>query len=265
MTQIEAAFAGNSDSEPEICYRRKNGTDFWTSVFITPVCDANDNVVQHFISFIDQTLQREKQAQYEVLIDELNHRVKNTLSTVQSIARQALRASNDPEVVRASIESRIFALASSHDLLTRYGWKGASLDDLVNAALQSFGVTNGRADRFSIQGSEVHLTPKATLALGVAFHELATNAVKFGALSNDVGRVIIAWDIETNAKGGQLLITWREFGGPVVAAPSHRGFGWQVIERGLSHELHGSVQLIFPPGGVFCKIAIHVPQRTLNG
>lgn len=264
QAQIEAAFAGRADSEPEICYRRKDGTSFWASLFISPVCDEAGEVVQHFISLADFTKHREKQTHCEMLIDELNHRVKNTLSTVQSITRQALRASADPNVVKELIESRIFALSRSHDLLTQHNWEGADLRDLVGTALEPWRVANGRAERFEIEGDSIRLVPKATLALGIAFHELATNAVKYGALSNDVGMIRIAWHTETRPSGEQLIFNWREKGGPVVVPPTHKGFGSQIIERGLAHELQAKVSLEYLPEGLVCTIDLPVSRKVGN-
>nr|WP_243415049.1 HWE histidine kinase domain-containing protein [Altererythrobacter segetis] len=264
VAEIEAAFAGRADREPEICYRRSDGTSFWASLFVSPVCDEAGDVVQHFISFVDETRQREKQTRCEMLVDELNHRVKNTLSTVQSITRQASRASDDPKVVREWIESRIFALSRSHDLLTHQNWEDAGLRELIDAALEPFGVANGRAERFTVDGAKISLTPKATLALGVAFHELATNAVKYGALSNDVGTVEIAWNTEMRPGGERLILTWREKGGPVVAPPTRKGFGSQVIESGLAHELKAKVRLDYLPEGLVCTIDLPVPRKALD-
>ena len=262
VAEIEAAFAGRADSEPEICYRRSDGTTFWASLFISPVCDEAGDVVQHFISLVDCTRQREKQTHCEMLVDELNHRVKNTLSTVQSITRQALRASDDPKVVRELIESRIFALSRSHDLLAHQNWEGAGLHDLIDAALEPFGVANGRSERLKVEGANIRLIPKATLALGIAFHELATNAVKYGALSNDVGTIRIAWDTEMQPGGERLILTWREKDGPAVVPPTRKGFGSQVIERGLAHELGAKVRLDYLPEGLACTIDLPVPRKV---
>ncbi|MGZ8999016.1 MAG: HWE histidine kinase domain-containing protein [Allosphingosinicella sp.] len=262
MAEIEAALAGCSDSEPEICYRRSDGSSFWASLFISPVTDESGEVIQHFISLVDNTGQREKQTHCEMLIDELNHRVKNTLSTVQSITRQALRSSDDPNVIRETIESRIFALSRSHDLLTRRNWEGAGLHDLIDAALEPFGVANGRSERFEVEGANIRLVPKATLALGIAFHELATNAVKYGAFSNDVGTIRISWDTETKPGGERLILTWREKDGPAVVRPTHKGFGSQVIERGLAHELKAKVGLDYLPEGLVCTIDLPIGEGS---
>ena len=194
LAQVEAAFEGGADRGSEIRYRRKDGSVFWAALFISPVRDESGDVVQHFASFVDLTKQKQEQAQSTMLIDELNHRVKNTLSTVQSIVWQALRRGSDPKVIRESIESRLFALSRSHDLLTRENWAGAGLLDLVNEAMEPFGVANGRTERFVITGKNIRLPPNATLALGIAFHELATNAVKYGAFSNETGSILLDVD-----------------------------------------------------------------------
>ena len=255
MAVVEAAFAG-SDIDPEVHYRRKDGSEFWASLFVAPVRDEKGFIVQHFISFVDLTKHRQAQAHCKMLIDELNHRVKNTLSTVQSIVVQALRTPADPETIRESIESRLLALSRSHDLLTSDHWEGAGLHDLVENALEPFGVAGGRAERFVITGVNVRLPPKATLTLAIAFHELATNAVKYGAFSNEAGSILISWSVEPAPIGERLIICWQEKGGPPVTPPARKGFGSWVIERGLAHELEGRVTLEYRPDGVVCTIDI---------
>ena len=162
--------------------------------------------------------------------------------------------------MRESIESRLFALARSHDLLTRENWEGAGLLDLVNEALEPFGIANGRMARIVITGDNVLLPPKAALALGIALHELATNAVKYGAFSNDAGSILIEWTIKPATKGNRLILHWQEKGGPPVKPPTRRGFGSRVIERGLPHELEGAVNLDYRPGGVNCTIDLPAPR-----
>ncbi len=264
MAEIEAAFAGTADEELEVCYKRRDGTSFWASVFISPVYDEPENVVQHFISLIDFTKLHEKQEHAEMMVDELNHRVKNTLSTVQSITRQALRASDDPNVVGRLIESRLFALSRSHDVLTHNNWQGAQLRDLVIAALKPFEVAKGHAERCQIEGEDIRIEPKVALALGIAFHELATNAIKYGSLSNDVGTVLITWDTEVRPTEKRLVLSWREKGGPVVVPPTHRGFGSQVIERGLAYELGGEVRLDYLPEGLTCTMDLPYPRKVTD-
>ncbi len=259
LKEIEKAVGGSHEDDPEICYRRKDGSQFWASIFVTPVKDEQGKIVQHFASFVDLTSFKTEQATCKLLIDELNHRVKNTLATVQSIVRQALRAATDP-AVRESIESRIFALSRSHDILSRENWEGAGLHDLIDAALEPFAVTDGRVERVNVEGINLRLPPKAALGLSIAFHELATNAFKYGALSNDAGTVSITWGIEPSRSGKRLILHWREKDGPAVTPPTRKGFGSQVMERGLAHELDGEVRVDYPPTGVVCTINVPVPE-----
>jgi len=260
LAQVEAAFEGSTDHGSEIRYRRKDGSMFWAAIFISPVLNESGDVEQHFASFVDLTKQKLQQAQSTMMINELNHRVKNTLSTVQSIVWQALRKASDPKVIRESIESRLFALSRSHDLLTRENWDGAGLLDLVNQAMEPFGVANGRTERFVITGKNIRLPPNVTLALGIAFHELATNAVKYGAFSNEAGSILLAWTVEPTPKGDRLILRWQEKDGPPVTPPIRKGFGSRVIERGLPHELQGTVNLDYRLDGVVCTINIPAPR-----
>jgi PAS domain S-box-containing protein len=260
LAQVEAAFEGGADHSSEIRYRRKDGSVFWAALFISPVRDESGEVVQHFASFVDLTRQKQEQAQSTMMIDELNHRVKNTLATVQSIVWQTLRRGSDPKVIRESIESRLFALSRSHDLLSRENWAGAGLLDLINETMKPFEVANGRAERFVITGKNIRLPPNVTLALGIAFHELATNAVKYGALSNETGSILLVWTIEPTPEGDRLILHWQEKDGPSVTPPTRKGFGTRVIERGLPHELEGTVTLDYRVDGVVCTINIPAPR-----
>lgn len=263
LAAVTAAFNNGDDHKehsPEVRYRRKDGSAFWAALFISPVRDAGGDVVQHFASFLDLSAHKEEQAQLRMLINELNHRVKNTLSTVQSIVSQSLRTEINPAIIRESIESRLFALSRSHDLLTRENWESAGLLDVVNAALEPFGVANGRSERFRVTGENVRFPPKAALALGIAFHELATNAVKYGAFSGETGCILIDWTIKPAADGDRLVLVWSEEGGPPVSPPNRKGFGSRVIERGLAFELGGTTRLDYRPDGVVCTIDIPAPR-----
>lgn len=262
MAQVDAAFERGTGADPEIHYRRKDGSEFWASLFVSSVCDETGAVVQHFMSFVDLTRHRQDNARCEMLIDELNHRVKNTLSTVQSIVTQALRRPTEPAAIREAIESRILALSRSHDLLTSAKWEGTGLHDLVNTALRPFEVVPGIAERFTVHGDNLILPPKTTLSLAIALHELATNAVKYGAFSNDQGTIGIGWTVRPEPAGARLVLRWQEKGGPPVVPPTHKGFGSWVIERGLAHQLGGKVALDYLAGGVNCTIDIPAPAET---
>lgn len=265
LTRIEAEFVGSPSSGTEVLCRRKDGSEFWAAVFVSPVHDAGGAIVQYFASLIDLTRHKEDEVRSRMLIDELNHRVKNILSTVQSIVWQTLRTTTDPRAIRQAIESRLFALSRSHDLLTREKWESAGLLDIAHDALEPFGVSGGRADRIVITGKNIRFPPKAALALGIAFNELATNAVKYGALSNAAGSILIGWTTETTPAGKRLLLSWRERDGPPVTPPAHRGFGSRVLERGLAHELECAVHLDYRPDGLVCTMDIPLSGGPRGG
>lgn len=264
ITAIESQFAQGAKEGAEIRYRRKDGSQFWAAVFIHPVRDEADAIVQYFASFVDLTKHKDEQAASTKLIEELNHRVKNTLATVQSIVWQALRTNTDPAAIREAVESRLFAMSRSHDLLTRQSWQSASILDIVHDALAPFSLKDGDADRIVIGlGEDVQLPPKTALALGIALNELATNATKYGALSNATGQLLVQWTIKAEPQGKWLVIAWKESGGPSVASPKRRGFGSQVLERGLAMEIQAKVSLYYHASGLQCTIDIPLPEDPL--
>jgi len=262
LAKIEGEFQGKSDGGSEIRYRRKDGSEFWAALFISPVRSEDGDVVQYFASFIDLTALKEEQAHSRELIDELNHRVKNTLATVQSIVWRALRTSPDAKAIQGVIEARLFALSQSHDLLNSKNWKGAGLVDLLNNALAPF--VGGRAGRIVATGEDIDFAPRAALALSIAFNELATNAVKYGSLSNDAGSILIEWKIEPTAEGRRVHLHWLEKDGPPVTPPSRKGFGSRVI-HGLTDQLGGTVLLDYRPSGLICTMSIPAPEGSGNG
>jgi PAS domain S-box-containing protein len=182
-----------------------------------------------------------------LLINELNHRVKNSLATVQAIAFQTMKGDISLSEARSRFETRLQALSRAHNLLTERNWEGASLHRVVADATAHLA---GERGRFEVEGEEVWVAPRSALALSLALHELGTNAAKYGALSGERGRVRISWDIA----GGRLKLVWQEEDGPRVQAPSGRGFGSRLIERGLGNDLGGTARLSFDPAGVSCTI-----------
>ncbi len=182
-----------------------------------------------------------------LLLDELNHRVKNTLATVQAMAMQTLKGVE--AAPRDAFLARLFALSAQHDLLTLDNWEGASFEGVVRRALKPW--RDDDTQRFTVDGPAVHLDPKRALALGMGFHELATNAARYGAFATPTGTVHVSWTIDPD--GETLKLRWEERGGPPVAAPQRRGFGLRLIEHGLGRELSGVVKLDFAPGGLVCE------------
>lgn len=187
-----------------------------------------------------------------LLINELNHRVKNTLATVQSMISQTLRMSPNPQAAQAALTARILALSRAHDVLNGANWEGADLADLLAAALEPF--ESPGASRVVHTGPRVQLPPSLALALAMAFHELATNATKYGALSVPDGEVWVEWNCLGPDGSHQLELTWRERGGPPVSPPPRSGFGSRLLTRALPHQLHGEVRLDFAPDGLRCHI-----------
>lgn len=253
---LKSAFSSDLCSDAEVHYKRKDGTESWASMLITPVSDKSGKVVQYFASFADLTAQRLENMRCRALISELNHRVKNTLATVQFIVNHGLRDPAVPSEARVAIEGRIQALARSHDLLTATKWDGVGLHDLVQMAMTPFRTIPDKSDRITTTGNNVLLSPKTTLAIAIALNELATNSVKYGALSNGEGTVNIDWQLIKEAAGDSLSIQWQERNGPIVTPPAHKGFGTWILGRGITHELGGKVSLDYLAQGVKCQIDI---------
>lgn len=260
LAQVEAAFAGRSELDFEVCFRRKDGSSFWAAVFISPVLDKGGAVVQHFASFVDVTKHKQEEEHLRFLLAELNHRTQNTLATVQAIAVQTLRGAEDKEVVE-TFEGRILALSKAHSLLGSKHWQAVGLHEIIDRILQPFGLNDRRVTHFSISGDDVRLQPKAALTLAMVFHELATNATKYGALSKDAaGKIDIAWQVEPTPQGDRMRLRWQESGGPAVTPPRRKGFGSRLIEGGLARDLDGEVRLDYDPAGLICQIVMPVPR-----
>jgi len=197
----------------------------------------------------DLTEQKRAEELQRLLLNELNHRVKNTFTTIQAITAQTLRSARDLPSASKALDDRIRSLAQAHDLLTLRSWTGANLADLVTRALDVFA-----ASQVEISGTAVELPPKHALASSLILHELATNATKYGALSRPQGRVSLKWRMQ----GGVLHFDWQESGGPPVAPPAHKGFGSRLLEELVVHDLGGQTQLIYDRAGLRCAIAMQV-------
>jgi PAS domain S-box-containing protein len=241
----------------EARFRRSDGAWLWVRAHCAPRVDADGSVQGYVGMAVDVTESRRAEAELReserhlrLMVDELNHRVKNTLAIVQGLAQQSFRGGGVPAGVRDSFEGRLAALAAAHDLLTRRNWEGAELNDLVVAVVAAH--CDGRV---AIAGPPVRLPPKLAVTLALALHELCTNATKYGALSVPGGRVAVAW---TRA-GDRLALRWEEKGGPPVAPPGRRGFGTRMIERALAGEEGGGARLDFRPEGLVCEIGANLP------
>jgi two-component sensor histidine kinase len=203
---------------------------------------------------IDITERRQAEEHRRLLLDELNHRVKNTLMTVQAIANLSLSGSHSPEQLRESFTARLLALSRVHNLLTEENWMGASLRTVLSQALQPYGFSSDVKGRIGASGPHVPLSSKEAQTFAMAFHELATNAAKYGALSNASGRVEILWAYEA-ASPSPFKLTWTESGGPAVARPGRKGFGSLMITEILASEIAGVVALDYAETGLICTMS----------
>ncbi len=252
--------ADHIDSYPaEYRIVRSDGRLMWMSGRGRVIERAADGKARRVANIVvDVTERKKNEERTKLLIDELNHRVKNTLATVQAIVSQTLKGDNTGSDARETIEARLQSLSRSHSLLTRENWEGASLNEVVREALHPF-VRSDDEKQVSISGRQLRLRPKVALSLGMALHELATNASKYGALSTDGGRISVSWEL---ARDGTryLDLFWQELGGPVVLPRSQRGFGSRLIEQGIPHELGGSARLEYLSEGLRCTIRFPLPS-----
>ena len=235
---------------------RDDGVERWLAAKGRGFFDEAGRPTRVVGATVDITERKKAELHLRLLVNELNHRVKNSLATIQAIAAQTFHAARSLPQAQEAFSARIVALAEAHDLLTRENWEGADLTDLL-ARLEVLhgGPLHGEVGRFVFAGPPVRLSPRMALSLSMALHELATNAVKYGALSVPTGQVRIAWSVVPGPVHPRLTLTWTESGGPPVSPPTRRGFGSRLIERGLASELSGEAHIDFLPDGVVCRIS----------
>ena len=245
-------------------FNRRDGRVIWLSVRSSPVRAADGQLLYLVRVVQDVTERKAAEQRQKLLIDELNHRVKNTLATVQSLATQTVRGAPTPEAFRESFEGRLIALSKAHDQLTRHHWESAELRELLSASIAPY-IGLG-PERIVLRGEDIVLRRRAVLTLAMTFHELTTNAAKYGALSVPTGQIEIHWQlVDGDGDGGQRLrIDWVEQGGPTVAEPQQRGFGSKLIEGSIAAELGGSARLAFEPTGLRCEIVIPLEAATVD-
>jgi two-component sensor histidine kinase len=187
-------------------------------------------------------------AQRQLILEELDHRIKNLLTMVQAMAHQSLRGSDVPAAARTAFMSRLSALARAQEIVLRHGDAPVGITALAQTVLSPFGF----GDRIRAEGPDLLLPGRAAVSLALALHELATNAVKHGALSTDGGHVDLAWALVGPPGSGAIRLTWREGGGPLVVAPDRRGYGLRLVEQSLPLAFGGPVRIDFAPGGLCC-------------
>jgi len=238
----------------EAIAERPDGTRVPFIPFPTPLHDATGRLVGAINMLVDISDRKRAEARQRALIDELNHRVKNTLATVQSLAGQTARHAETVDDFVPRFEARLVALARAHDLLSRRHWENAPLAALAREVLAP--LADGAPEQFQIEGPSIDLSPRTALSITMALNELATNAAKYGALSVGAGALSLTWRIVEAAGGRTLALEWREENGPPVTPPTRRGFGTRLLERCIEGDLAGELDLVFDPAGVRCSMSI---------
>lgn len=240
----------------EARFLRHDGVYRWMLATATPRHDT-DGAFQGYVGMaMDITGGKQAEARQHLLINELNHRVKNTLASIQFIARQTLRPDETPPHVRERFLSRLLAMSAAQDVLTRESWEGADIREVIGQAIQPF-ADEQDPGQISWTGPSQWLAPGAALALALALHELATNAVKYGALSSMTGRVVVQWE---EARDGMVVVGWKEHGGPAVEPPRRKGFGSRLLEGGLTNDLGGRPSWWFATDGVEATLPLRIAR-----
>jgi two-component sensor histidine kinase len=230
--------------------RRSTGDEFPVEIGLNPLPGEEQGSV--IASIVDVSTRRNEEERMRIIMRELSHRSKNLLAVIQAMARQAIVSSPDMAAFERSFRERLQGLSRSHDLLVGTNWTGVSLVELVHAQLAI--VQQKDTAEFSVGGPDVTLTPEATQALGLALHELLTNALKHGALAHAGGSVRVNWDIHASDGERKLRFEWRETSPVVFAPPTRAGFGRTVLERVVPSSARGQVHLDFAPTGLTWRL-----------
>ncbi|KQP07288.1 histidine kinase [Methylobacterium sp. Leaf99] len=259
---IDRAFPQNNHERGEEVFVHADGHFYPVGFTASPIRDDATNIIGTIIEVRDISEEKAAAERQRLLLNELNHRVKNTLATVQSIAAQTFRGQAD-QAARSVFDARMVALSTAHNVLVADNWESASLRSVVERALAPHLLAELDVNRFRMEGPDARLHPKVAVTLSMALHELMTNAAKYGALSVPEGRVSVLWSLAALADGRQQLdLVWEEQGGPEVAEPTRKGFGSRLIERQLPLEFDGSAKIDYRSAGVVCGLKI--PLVTLG-
>ncbi|OCW58617.1 hypothetical protein AWJ14_05615 [Hoeflea olei] len=231
---------------------RKPGSDDLQETYLDfsydAIRDTDGTITGVFVQGSDRSEDVKRQHRQRLLLEELNHRVKNTLASVQSIVAQTLRSAADPASAKQAIGARLAALSKAHNLLSAQEWTSADLGEIIGQEVAVFD-----PERISLDGPRFTLSPRASISLAMLVHELATNAVKYGALSSETGTVAIVWREEPE---GHLTLAWRESGGPPAVQPDRKGFGTRLIESIVAGEFGGSYAPSFRDQRFSCIVTL---------
>ncbi|EHK53857.1 signal transduction histidine kinase [Mesorhizobium alhagi CCNWXJ12-2] len=233
----------------------------WFTFCYSPIRDAEGQVVGMMDTVIETTGKVRTEQNSRLLNAELAHRIKNILAMVSAIASQTFQSAESKEEAKATLTQRLSALGKAHAVLVEDSRSGASVRDVIEGVLSPFSNFGGR---ISIEGPPIDLSPRQALSLGLAINELATNAVKYGALSDDRGRVAVSWKVGTPSSDEEFRLAWEERGGPAVSKPKRHGFGSRLIEQALAGEFNGKVQTVYDPLGLRCELSTSMMNVRLD-
>jgi two-component system CheB/CheR fusion protein len=258
-----AVRSGQPVAEYEAVLVRPDGTRIDVLMSATPLFDDEGKVGGGIAVILDISERKRGEAQQQVLLHELQHRVKNIITTVGALATRMLKGAASLEDFAASFTGRVSAMAKTHELLSASHWQGAALRPLIDATVRSYASGDGR--NISVAGPEVVLAPTAASTLGLVLYELATNAVKYGALRERNGRVDISWRLTKRDGGEDVILDWAESDGPPIDGVAADGFGTGFIRRSVAYELGGKADLELQPTGMRCRIAFPGERNLLAG
>lgn len=251
---IDRAFPEHNQVRGEECFVHKDGSFYPVAFTASPIRDETSRTIGTIIEVRGITQEKRAEERQRLLVNELHHRVKNTLATVQAVAWQTFKQAEPDALER--FNGRLSVLSKAHNILTSTAWHTAGVGDVVRSAVEPFG-----PDCFEIDGPSCDLHPKAAVSLSMVLHELATNAVKYGSLSVPTGRVTVSWTCTYLLEHTHLDMIWEEAGGPVVKLPRRRGFGSRLIERQLGLEFGGKAKLDFKKTGLVCTMHLVMPSN----
>jgi PAS domain S-box-containing protein len=265
VARVQRSWESGEPWEDTFPLKSRDGQWRWFLSRALPVRDDDGQVLRWFGTNTDITELREAEERQRLLLNELNHRVKNTLAAVQSLSKQSARNADSVGTFQEKFEPRLLALSRTHSLLSRDTWQGASLTEVISDTLSPFMNGHGTG-RIEMHGPEVRLGPTAAVTMGMAVHELATNAATYGALSVPEGRVEIIWRFDLEGGSSPTLdLSWRERNGPPPKPSGRRGFGTRLIKDGVARELDGEVKLEFEETGAVCSMRLPLSRKVTIG
>jgi PAS domain S-box-containing protein len=255
LDRMRAALAAGEPFHGQTVNYRKDGSTYVVEWLITPIRDPDGRITRWISAQRDVTERHAAEERQHLLMQELHHRVRNTLATVKAVLTASARSSVDMAEFQSTFTARIAALANTHTMLTEDHAQAVSFEGLLRAELAPY--DDPRSSRFTLKGPAVLLPSGLAIPIGMAAHELTTNAVRHGSLKDANGRLEVTWSVEESQSGRVLHWIWNEHGGPPVALPTREGFGKHLLQGVLTYQINAKVEIAFDPNGL--RVSIDVP------